>query len=77
MPNRPLSLVSHNTKTELFSLWKNSKHSLEKTKLKLLWKIRSEIDTDTTLSILPEAAAESLGKSADWARRTIRAYNTE
>lgn len=77
MPNRPLSLVCHHTKNELYSLWKKAKNPSEKIKLRLLWKIRSEMDFDTTLSILPEVAAESLWRSADWARRTIRAYNRE
>lgn len=77
MPNRPLSLVCHHTKDELHSLWKASKNPLEKIKLRLLWKIRSEELSSTTLAMLPEQAVQSLGRSADWARRTIRAYNAE
>lgn len=77
MANRPLSLVCHHTKDELHSLWKASKNPAEKIKLRLLWKIRSEELSSTTLAILPEQAIQSLGRSADWARRTIRAYNTE
>ena len=77
MVNRPLSLVCHHTKDELYSLWKKAKNPSEKTKLKLLWKVRSIETSNSMLVILPEQAAESLGMSADWARRAIRAYNTE
>jgi transposase len=77
MPNHPLSLATHHTKNELQFLWKKTKVPNEKLKLRLLWKLRSEEDSDTVLAMLPEKAAESLGMSADWARRAIRAYNTE
>ncbi len=58
MANHPLSLVCHNTKDELHSLWKASKKPAEKIKLRLLWKIRSEELSSTTLAMLPEKAVE-------------------
>lgn len=77
MANTPLSLVRRDSKEELRSLWKKSKVPAEKAKFRFLWKICPEGASDTALAMPAEAAAESVGRSADWGRRTVRAYNAE
>ena len=77
MANTPLSLVTHHTKKELHSLWKKAKNPIERVRLRFLWKIRSENDSETILALMPEATAGSLGMSASWARFVVRTYNAK
>lgn len=76
MPSIPLSLVLHNTKEELLIAYKSSSLPIEKTRIHLIWMLRNTQNETNTIELLPEEGAKRCGMSTDWARRTIRAYNS-
>ena len=70
MSNTPLLLTKKTDSDMLRAAYLQCKEPIKRTRLHLIWLMSKSKDT-----MAPAKAAAAVGRSVDWARKTIRAYN--